>query len=139
MKEIYLNAMKCVAKDPDGRVYQKITRIILEGIINQDELWMDINSDILKIMNGDIVSVCLRKTEDIKSIKELIKNETNTKFDCVMIGIVFSIQSSVENSKYYSTAYVSCGGLLVKLKFRGVFGKQLHLNEYVRIYIKINR
>merc|ERR1712098_622030 len=116
MLNLYTNLFKCVAKDPDGRSYQKVSRVILEGILHPDELWIDINSDILGIKNGDLVTASFfisTSPIDIqkKSIKELSNN-----FDCLMLGKVFNIDSSVDHSINYFTIYISCGGLLAKLR-----------------------
>eukprot|EP01147_Barroeca_monosierra_P008803 gene8803-1171_t len=106
------------AKDPQGKKFEKVSRIVCEAITTGFELILDINTQLYPMELGNRFSLCLARTLNdgsTTSAGQYIQNRESSLadgFDYVMHGTIYR----VEEKEGQVAVYVSYGGLLMRLK-----------------------
>mmetsp|Transcript_1631 Transcript_1631/g.2347 ORF Transcript_1631/g.2347 Transcript_1631/m.2347 type:complete len:148 (-) Transcript_1631:1478-1921(-) len=126
--------IRILSKDPDGKLYEKVSRVIAQSYYLDMELWLDINSYLFPIYVGDSLNLSLYTISD-ELFNSMIKaNQFSSladKYEYFMIGKVFNLITTTEEQTSYNLIYASFGGLLLKLKIKKKFLKSFLPNSYL--------
>ncbi|ABA27352.1 DNA directed RNA polymerase subunit I/II/III (nucleomorph) [Bigelowiella natans] len=126
--------IKILSKDPDGKLYEKVSRIIAQSYYLNMELWFDINSHLFPIYVGDSLNLSIYTISD-ESFNSTIKDNQFSylvdKYEYFMIGKVFNIITSIERETSFNLIYASFGGLLLKLKVKKKYLKSFLPNSHL--------
>nr|BAS01670.1 putative RNA polymerase II subunit [Lotharella vacuolata] len=127
---------KIVAKDFDGKKYEKTSRILMQSFFNDIEIWIDIHSYYFPVTVGDILTVGVNicPGSNVAEIENLVYKNYN-KYSYLMVGIIFSIQSVKFDTVKRKIIYASFGGLLMKMIVPLKNNNLLHVGKHVIIYI----
>eukprot|EP00761_Pharyngomonas_kirbyi_P009365 gb/GECH01009381.1/.p1 GENE.gb/GECH01009381.1/~~gb/GECH01009381.1/.p1 ORF type:complete len:147 (+),score=27.39 gb/GECH01009381.1/:1-441(+) len=109
-------------KDPDGKKFDKVSRIIATSQHQELDMVLDVNTDIYPVYIGDRLTVALAATLELGGkmdsgrydplLGTAEKPSLMDKYDYVMHGKVFRTKAQ---SSTKTDVYISFGGLLMKL------------------------
>uniref|UniRef100_A0A7S1M158 DNA-directed RNA polymerases I, II, and III subunit RPABC3 n=1 Tax=Neobodo designis TaxID=312471 RepID=A0A7S1M158_NEODS len=129
--------------NPDGRKYQRVSRIVCKSIESDTELSVDINSDVYPVTEGEKLTIGLATTLNLDGEPErdaydhtVYHRETAmSAYDYVMHGKVYRCNSD-EAAADAVTAFASFGGLLMKLHGKQPYLRDVHFNRSYYLLIK---
>jgi len=103
--------------DPEGKLFEKVSRLDCSSVSYDMQLLLDINSDIYPVDLGDQLTVALAKSlgsDDDMGYDQGSGRESLAKdYEYVMYGKVFKC---LEDKSSKVSVFVSFGGLLMMLK-----------------------
>jgi DNA-directed RNA polymerase I, II, and III subunit RPABC3 len=111
--------------DPNGRKFDKVSRISASGQNYEDEVVLDYNCSIYSLKNGEKFNLALCETlsltgePDSKVFNQSAEPTLADQYEYVMHGTIFEIK---EVGDGLVNAYISFGGLLMSLR-----GDEQHL------------
>jgi len=119
---LFEDTFEVTAVNPDGKKFDKVTRLVCRGHNYEMDLVLDYNSDIYRLPLGQKFFLLLSRTLNLDGTPDL--NEYNQDggpslmdhYEYVMHGKVFKIQQSSKQKNSTLECYVSYGGLLMCLK-----------------------
>ncbi|KAJ8603274.1 hypothetical protein CTAYLR_006956 [Chrysophaeum taylorii] len=109
--------------NPDGKKFEKVSRLICKGILYEVELLVDINSEIFEIKVEEKLGVAIARNLSLdgsETYEQVVgKPSLLDQYDYAMHGVAYKYKH-VEGSTV--EVHVSHGGLLARLK-----GDERHL------------
>ncbi|PSC76122.1 DNA-directed RNA polymerases II and V subunit 8A-like [Micractinium conductrix] len=111
-------------KDPDGKKFDKVSRIKARSDLYEMDLTLDVNVDVYPVEVGDKLVICLASTLNLDGTPSAStfdasflsgKRTLMDNFDYVMHGKVFKFKDSSHSGQLKADVYVSYGGLLMQL------------------------
>ncbi|KAI8109567.1 hypothetical protein M9434_000849 [Picochlorum sp. BPE23] len=115
--------------DPDGKKFDKVSRIKARSDLYEMDLILDINVDVYPVKSGEKVTVCLSPTlnkdgspmptgdpgQQIYDTSIGTRESLADKYDYVMFGKVFKYKDAMASGHVKADVFVSFGGLLMQL------------------------
>jgi DNA-directed RNA polymerase I, II, and III subunit RPABC3 len=115
--------------DPDGKKFDKVSRIKARSDLYEMDLVLDVNVDLYPLKSGEKVALCLSPTLNMDGSPmpvgdpgqqiydtSLGKRESLADmYDYVMFGKVFKYKDAMESGNIKADVFVSFGGLLMQL------------------------
>ncbi|XP_047323678.1 DNA-directed RNA polymerases II and V subunit 8A-like [Impatiens glandulifera] len=117
MIDIYFDdVMKVEQLDPDGKKFDKVSRIVAKSEKSGAEMLLDVNTSIYQILVGDKLRMALTT-----SLNGSIDSEGNQisladKFEYVMHGLLYKMSDEISGGQAKVLVYISFGGLQLMLK-----------------------
>ncbi|GAB5354944.1 hypothetical protein AAMO2058_000163100 [Amorphochlora amoebiformis] len=117
---IFEDKFEVIQVDPDGKKFEKVSRIVCHGESYEMELVLDVHFGLFKCKVGEKINFALTSTIDPSGQKEdntYDQRERKTLmdgYDYVMHGRVFQIDEDKKTTD--SIIYASFGGLMMSLK-----------------------
>lgn len=122
----FADIFEVLEKDPDGKRFDKVSRIRAHSDMYEMDLLLDINSDLYPVEVADKFSLALsttlnRNNEDFPDYydKDLAtkhgKGSLLDDYDYVMHGKVFKFKDNHNTGQLKVEVYVSYGGLLMQI------------------------
>jgi len=151
-KMLFEDVFEVVDVNPEGKKFDKVSRIVCRGDNYEMDLVLDYNSHIYKLINGQKFTLVLARTlhldgtADSGEYNQSHETSLMDNYEYVMHGRVFKLfipslsqgnKSSEEKESQKMEVYASFGGLLMSLK-----GHPNHLQKIdldMRIYILIRK
>ena len=133
--ELFNDTFKITAVDPDGKKFDRVSRLVCLGDSWQMKLTIDVHSEFFKCKTDDRIVMTLTSTikpngEPGADFYEPPKGPTLLDdYDYGMHGQVFHFEDKEENNV---AVYVSYGGLLMRLE-----GNRRHLTEAIKKNVKL--
>jgi DNA-directed RNA polymerase I, II, and III subunit RPABC3 len=129
--------------NPDGRKYQRVSRLVCKSLESDTEIIVDINSDVYPVAPNETLTIGLASTLNLDGKPErdsydhtVYHRETiMTAYDYVMHGKVYSCNSD-EKAIDEVTILVSFGGLLMKIHGKQPYLREVHFNRTYYLLIK---
>ncbi|EGD80634.1 RNA polymerase subunit [Salpingoeca rosetta] len=106
------------AKDPKGRKFERVSRIVCEAFMTGFELILDLNTQLYPMELDEQFSLCLARSLDDEAAPSsgtYVQNRESSladSFDYVMHGTIYR----VEEKEGQVAVYASYGGMLMRLK-----------------------
>lgn len=120
----FLSSVVCVsAIDPNGKKFDRVSRLVGKSIDNDVSIELDYNCDILNVKVADELSLFLSFNESTPQFADISYG---------MNGKLFKIDDS--GSK--STFYISFGGLLLKIEFPSNLMSKVKSGSTCRLYLR---
>ncbi len=113
------------AVDPDGKKFEKVSRIVCRGDSYEMDLVLDVHNKLFKAKAGERIKFVLTHTIDLTgAMEDDAYNQTERKtlmddYEYVMHGTVFQIDTAKDGkdrATSNATIYASFGGLMMSLK-----------------------
>lgn len=134
----FVDVLKILSKDPDGKKYFKTSRIICQSILLETELWIDLNNDLLNATVGEILNVNALVSDcnfyDNYSKSKYLKSIFN-HYEYILLGKIFRITEAFRYNTTYHCIYASFGGLLMKLTINSLLNTNIKNKDYVYFFI----
>eukprot|EP00899_Mesostigma_viride_P015092 jgi/Mesvir1/23584/Mv18275-RA.1 len=117
--EDYFNVLD---KDPDGKKFDKVSRLKCRSEYYEMELLLDVNTSIYPVEVGDKFSLALSSTLRLDGAPdERVYDQSGNpsladKYEYVMYGKLFKYQDDGTSGAPKVEVYISFGGLLMMLK-----------------------
>ena len=133
--ELFSDTFKITAIDPDGKKFDRVSRLVCLGDAFQMKLTIDVHSEFFKCKTDDRIVMTLNSTikpngEPGADFYEPPKGPTLLDdYDYGMHGQVFHFEDKEENNV---AVYVSYGGLLMRLE-----GNRKYLSEGIKKNVKL--
>lgn len=124
MSEFLSTVISVTAVDPNGKKFDRVSRLVGKSTDNEISLELDYNSDILNIKTGDEVSLYLSFSE--AGVPQF------ADYSYGMNGKLFKI----EESGGKSTFFVSFGGLLLKIDCSASVFSKVKTGTNCKLYLK---
>eukprot|EP00823_Brevimastigomonas_motovehiculus_P006309 TRINITY_DN51_c0_g1_i1.p1 TRINITY_DN51_c0_g1~~TRINITY_DN51_c0_g1_i1.p1 ORF type:complete len:160 (-),score=21.64 TRINITY_DN51_c0_g1_i1:494-973(-) len=128
--------------NPEGKKFEKVSRVVAHSENYDMDLILDINSEIYRLNQGQKFTLVLAKTLNLDgSADSKVYNQDSTpsladNYEYVMYGKVFKIISK-SDQKQLVEIYISYGGLLMCLK--GDSRNLPTLDPDMRVYLLIKK
>lgn len=109
------------AVDPDGKKFDRVSRLVCVGVTENVDMVVDINSEVYPVRTGDKIKVVLCTTldpdggEDSGVYDQSGQPSLLDKYDYGMHGKVFHFDYDGGDSQTVSV-YISYGGLLMRIQ-----------------------
>mmetsp|Transcript_7289 Transcript_7289/g.13633 ORF Transcript_7289/g.13633 Transcript_7289/m.13633 type:complete len:155 (-) Transcript_7289:65-529(-) len=133
---IFEDKFEVIQVDPDGKKFEKVSRIVCQGESYEMELVLDVHFGLFKCKIGEKINFALASTIDPSGRKEEENYDQRERktlmdgYDYVMHGRVFEIEEDKKTTD--SVIYASFGGLMMSLK--GNSGNFTQLEPDMRVY-----
>lgn len=124
MSEFLSTVLTISAVDPNGKKFDRVSRLVGKSIDNDLSVELDYNSDILSIKAGDEVSLYLTFSES--------GAPQFGDYSYGMNGKLFKIEESSGKAIYY----VSFGGLLLRVECPGNVLSKVKTGANCKLYMK---
>lgn len=123
--------------DPDGKKFDRVSRILAESESFKMDLILDVNTQIYPLELGDkfrmVIANSLREDGTIDDEYDPSDNRPSRadSFEYVMFGKVYRIEGDEDSGRL--AAYVSYGGLLMRLQgdANNLHGFEVDANVYL--------
>jgi len=127
-----------VSKDPDGKLYEKVSRLILQGSLLDSEIWLDFNSSLFSLYVGLDIYISLISIsyhEDSQSLKASDYMNYTEKYEAFLVGRIFNFKKYSYGTKNYLIISASFGGYLMRLKIQDRYIKKISINSDIALGI----
>ncbi|KAL6785442.1 RPB8 [Auxenochlorella protothecoides x Auxenochlorella symbiontica] len=110
--------------DPDGKKFDKVSRIRARSDLFEMDMLLDVNVDIYPVDLGDKLALCLATTlntdgtpsgASYDSVRPTARRTLADDFEYVMHGKIFKFKDSSSGGQVRAEVFVSFGGLLMQL------------------------
>jgi DNA-directed RNA polymerase I, II, and III subunit RPABC3 len=115
--------------DPDGKKFDKVSRVTAHSQLYDMDLVLDVNVDLYPLQAGDKVALCLSPTLNLDGSGMPVGDPGQQVYDTsvgkratladgyeyVMFGKVFKYKDATQQGKVKAEVYASFGGLLMQL------------------------
>jgi len=131
-----------------NKIFSKVSRIYAKSELNDNEIILDVNSDLFVLKEGDRIEILLKESPIYdKKIKDLgpdqfdfeylvnLEFEYIKSYEYVMHGVIF--HSGIEDGKIF--IYASFGGLLMKYFGRATILSMDSIKLDKKILLGVNR
>ncbi|KAE8903799.1 hypothetical protein PF005_g9494 [Phytophthora fragariae] len=138
--ELFEDIFEVRQLNPDGKKFDKVTRVVCKGVSYELELTLDINSEVYRLRQNEKFTLALVSTLDLEGkpddgmYNQSGKPTLLDRYDYGMYGKVFQYDHEGGNMV---AIYASFGGLLMCLR-----GEQRHLHMIhndTRIYCLLRK
>lgn len=140
---VFEEKFKVARVNPDGRKYQRVSRIVCKSLESDTEVTVDINSDIFPVTESEKLTVALARTLSLDGEPErdaydhtVYHRETAmSAYDYVMHGRVYKCNSD-EKAADNVEIFISFGGLLLKAHGKQPYLRDVLFNQKYYLMIK---
>lgn len=122
--QVLEDIFEVLEKDPDGKKFDKVSRIKARSDLYEMDLTLDINVDVFPVEVGEKLVICLANTLNLDGTPSSATFDASflsgrrtlmDNFDYVMHGKVFKFKDNSTSGQLKADVYVSYGGLLMQL------------------------
>jgi len=141
MTHIFEDRFEVKNIDPDGKIFDKVSRIDCSSDGSEAQLLLDINMDIYPMDLGDKFTFVLVNSLTESEMEENVFDQSGRttladQFEYVMYGKVFKYEEEKKASSKVAV-YVSFGGLMMMLKGDARLLSRINLDS--RIYLLMRK
>jgi len=142
---IFQDVFRVTEQDPDGRVYQRVSRVVCVNAAKTARIAVDVNVEEFELENGTELTIALAKTLNLDGSPEppiydhsvYHKQTLMSAFDYVTHGKVYQCDAADKSgSSSNVVVYISCGGLLAEIRGSADSLKGVHFNDNVYMLMK---
>ena len=133
--QLFQDSFKITAVDPDGKKFDRVSRLICHGDTFGMKLTIDVHSELFRCKTEDKIVMTLNSTirPDGEPGADYYEPPTGPTllddYDYAMHGQVFHFEDKEENNV---AVYVSYGGLLMRLE-----GNRRHISQVIKKGVKL--
>lgn len=128
-QQILEDIFEILEVDPDGKKFDKVSRIKARSDLYEMDLILDINVDLYPVKSGEKLALCLSGTlntdgsampvgdpgQQVYDTSIGKRESLADLYDYVMFGKVFKYKDAMDNGHVKADVFVSFGGLLMQL------------------------
>ena len=121
--QLYEDMFLVQDKDPEGKRFDKVSRLVCQSVSMDTKLFLDVNTDIYPVEDGQRLQVMLASTLNLDGTPMdesfdpavLVRPTLADKFEYVMHGRIFKCVEDKSAARVISV-FISFGGLMMMLK-----------------------
>ncbi|CAG9463541.1 unnamed protein product [Pedinophyceae sp. YPF-701] len=128
MAKVFEDVFAITKVDPDGKKFDKVSRLLGKSERLDVSMTLDVNSDIYPVAEAERLNVALAYTLDLDGAEDegqygrqtqaFVKGQAPSlmdSYDYVMCGKIFRVHDKREGGQVHAEVLVSFGGLILQL------------------------
>eukprot|EP00244_Chara_vulgaris_P005759 TRINITY_DN22271_c0_g1_i1.p1 TRINITY_DN22271_c0_g1~~TRINITY_DN22271_c0_g1_i1.p1 ORF type:complete len:148 (-),score=46.68 TRINITY_DN22271_c0_g1_i1:275-718(-) len=142
-KVLFEDIFKILARDPEGKKFDKVSRYVCRSEQFEMDLILDINVDIYPLKEGEKFALALASTLNLDGtpdegvFDQSGRKTLADKYEYVMYGKLYKFTGDDDDDRNRVEMYISFGGLLLKIGGDPNNLKDLQLDQ--RLYLLMRK